>query len=270
MKQSIGKKIYRRLIDVIKDTIYLGPLFLLQNIFFIFSRKRVYTLHIAGVGSLLVRRNSSDVHVIRQIFREREYDLSRFPAHGERLQKFHDDIVLSGKIPLIVDAGANNGCSAIWFSLMFPKSKIVAIEPDPDNFHVCSVNIATRGNIEPIEGAIGGEPGSVVLDRTAQSDWAVKTHRSARGRQVEIVTVEKILNQMGDGYQLFLVKIDIEGFESDLFSSRTEWLDQVFAVLIEPHDWMLPGRHSSAPLQSAMGARRFELLISGENLLYVK
>jgi FkbM family methyltransferase len=270
MKQPALKAAYIQLREVVKDAIHLGPLFPLHIISSVFARRSAYKLYVAGVGRLHVRKNSSDIDVIRQIFRERDYDLSGFPAHRERLQKFHDDIVSTGKIPLIVDAGANNGGSAIWFSMMFPECKIVALEPDPDNFQVCSANIATRSNIVAIEGAIGGELGSVALDRTTQSDWAVKTHRSAHGSQVDIFTIERILNLVGDGHQLFLVKIDIEGFESDLFSSNTEWLDQVFAVLIEPHDWMLPGQHSSSPLQSAMGARRFELLIKGENLLYIK
>jgi FkbM family methyltransferase len=270
MKQTALKPAYTWLRDVIKDAIHLGPLFPLQIIFSVFARKSAYKLYVAGVGSLHARKSSSDIDVIRQVFREREYDLKGFPAHTERLLKFHDDIVLSGRIPLIVDAGANNGASAIWFSMMFPKSKIVALEPDPDNFQICSENIATRSNIVALEGAIGGELGSVALDRTTQSDWGVKTHRGAHGPQVGIFTVEKILNVMGAGHQLFLVKIDIEGFESDLFSSNTEWLDQVSAVFVEPHDWMLPGQHSSFPLQSATGARRFELLIKGENLLYIK
>jgi hypothetical protein len=69
---------------------------------------------------------------------------------------------------------------------------------------------------------------------------------------------------------LFCVKIDIEGFESDVFASNTEWLDDVTVVLVEPHDWMLPGQGSSRTMQVAMAARPFEMLISGENLIYVR
>lgn len=43
-----------------------------------------------------------------------------------------------------------------------------------------------------------------------------------------------------DGQLSFLIKIDIEGFESDLFSKNTDWIDLFPVMLIELHDWMLP------------------------------
>jgi hypothetical protein len=67
-----------------------------------------------------------------------------------------------------------------------------------------------------------------------------------------------------------LVKIDIEGFESDLFTANTDWLAHVSVVMIEPRDWMLPGQYSSLPFQRALAQRSFELLISGENLFYIR
>jgi hypothetical protein len=70
--------------------------------------------------------------------------------------------------------------------------------------------------------------------------------------------------------QVFIVKIDIEGFEADLFSANLDWLDLADVVIIEPHDWMLPGQGSSRTLQVAMAARPFEVLLSGENLIYVR
>ena len=69
---------------------------------------------------------------------------------------------------------------------------------------------------------------------------------------------------------LFLVKIDIEGFEEDLFSKNTEWLMDTKAVIIEPHDWMFPGRYSSQSFQAAIAGEQFELLIRGENLIYIR
>jgi hypothetical protein len=69
---------------------------------------------------------------------------------------------------------------------------------------------------------------------------------------------------------LFIAKIDIEGFEGDLFSDNIGWLKDVYAVYIEPHDWLLPGKATSRNFQRAMGDLDFEIYISGENLLYVR
>ena len=40
-------------------------------------------------------------------------------------------------------------------------------------------------------------------------------------------------------------KIDIESFEDDLFARNTEWFDAFPVVVIELHDWLLPGKLTS-------------------------
>ncbi len=37
------------------------------------------------------------------------------------------------------------------------------------------------------------------------------------------------------------IKIDIAGFEEDLFSKCTEWIDAFPVLMVELHDGMLPG-----------------------------
>jgi len=69
--------------------------------------------------------------------------------------------------------------------------------------------------------------------------------------------------------ELFQVKVDIEGFEKDLFGSNLDWLDQVDAVFIEPHDWLLPEDRTSRAFQQALAARDFSMLLCGENLIYI-
>jgi hypothetical protein len=85
---------------------------------------------------------------------------------------------------------------------------------------------------------------------------------------VRFLTVNDILHSATDT-KPFLIKIDIEGFERDLFAGSLDWLDTVALVFIEPHDWMLPGSRSSSGLQKAFGDRDFDLLLCGENLVYV-
>jgi hypothetical protein len=69
--------------------------------------------------------------------------------------------------------------------------------------------------------------------------------------------------------ELLIAKIDIEGFESDLFAADTDWIDQTTVLIIEPHDWMLPGQGSSRTFRAAMGPE-FDMLVSGENLVFVR
>jgi hypothetical protein len=97
--------------------------------------------------------------------------------------------------------------------------------------------------------------------------WATQTERSDSGTR--IVTMGDAFNEVANG-KAFIAKIDIEGFENDLFAKNLEWLDSVSAVFIEPHDWRFPGQHTSRAFQCAMGCRDFHLFLVGENLLYVR
>ena len=83
-------------------------------------------------------------------------------------------------------------------------------------------------------------------------------------------TINEIVKRHGDGSALFIVKIDIEGFESDLFASQTEWVDDAHVIVLEPHDWLLPGQATSRNFQIVLARHDFDILISGENLIYVR
>lgn len=70
--------------------------------------------------------------------------------------------------------------------------------------------------------------------------------------------------------RLFIVKIDIEGFEKDVFEHDAGWVDEAQAIIIEPHDWMLPKAGTSMPFLKALSNHDFDLLIMHENLAFVR
>lgn len=224
---------------------------------------RLGTLSVPQFGRIYLRAGDSDLAVIRQTFAAREY---QFPAGvAGRFQARYQQIIDSGRVPLIVDAGANIGTASLWFASLFPKALIAAVEPDPGNAEVLRRNIEGRGNIRMFEAAIGGEPGCVAL-KPAELGWAVQTERSASG--LPVVTIDQLCEETGG--ELFLVKIDIEGFERDLFATNTGWVERCFGLFIEPHDWMLPGEMSSRTFQQVLSNQPFELFLCGENLLYAR
>lgn len=202
--------------------------------------------------------------VVHQVFRQRQYDLAGF-AQYQSLLADYQAILAAGRVPLIVDAGANNGASAVWFARLFPQARIVAIEPDPGNYQVCRQN--TRGlPVDVLDVAIGGQDGRASLGGTGEA-WAVTTERGVAG-EVAVRSMASVLADYPQA-QLFIVKIDIEGFESDLFEGDSTWIDQARAVIVEPHDWLFPGRRTSRSFQRVMAEHDHDLLISGENLVYV-
>jgi FkbM family methyltransferase len=250
----------------LRDMFELSFLFPLRYIA-AFTGAPAITLDVRGAGKLTMRSGSSDPAVVRQVFRAKEYDLDKFPQAKE-IGEAYQRILDSGKTPILIDAGANMGASTVWFHKRFPKAHVVAIEPEPGNAAICRRNIAGYPNVRLLEAGLGGTAGSVVMS-TGSEDWAFQTTRAESGGGVPLVTIPDVVAQVPNG-QLFCVKIDIEGFESDVFASNVGWLDDVTVVLMEPHDYMLPGQGSSRTMQVAMASRPFEILISGENLIYVR
>jgi FkbM family methyltransferase len=232
-------------------------------------RKRSMTpVHVRGVGKLYTRYKSGDMSIIRQTFGERQYDISSFGQQAYVL-KCYDDLLSRNIKPLIIDAGANIGAASIWFAQLFPQAEIVAVEPDPGNAALCRTNTAAFPNITVCEAAIGALPGRVTLSNDSRKACAIETVRAGDG-DVKITTIADIKAAAGPDRQFFIVKIDIEGFEEDLFSTQLDWLDEPCVVIVEPHDWLFPERNTSATFQSAMGNGKFQLLIKGENLIYVR
>lgn len=224
-----------------------------------------FQVRIKDVGALTLRPRSADAAVVSQVFSWQQYDLSRFPQQSHVDQAYRD-ILRRGRRPLILDLGANNGASARWFAREYSQADIVAVEPDSDNARICRLN--TEGYpVQVVHAAIGSTPGSVSLD-TGAATISYTTTRSLDGG-VPVVTVNQIL-ALRPGHELFIVKIDIEGFEEDLFASHTEWVEQASVIMIEPHDWKFPDRDTSHNLQQTMGRLPFQLLLSGENLIYVR
>jgi hypothetical protein len=69
---------------------------------------------------------------------------------------------------------------------------------------------------------ISSRPGKARLDRGIEGNWGYRTALAEQG-DVEMVTINDILEAHHDCVP-FLLEIDIDGFESDLFSANTEWV----------------------------------------------
>jgi len=257
---SISSKLEAALGDLQKG----GLSFFLSGMFSKVSRAKTVVVKLPGEGQVSVRPGQSDFFTVRQVFISEDYHL--WGSARERIDREYERICANGMVPVIIDAGANIGAATIWLKRQFPKASIVAVEPDPGNAAMTRGNVANLTDVIVLEAAIGGEPGFVTMVPTAHA-WAVKTRRADAG--CEIITIDQAVAMVPSG-KLLMAKIDIEGFESDLFDGDLRWMEDVSGVFIEPHDWMLPGKGSSRSFQAAFGERDFEIFLRGENLLYVR
>lgn len=79
---------------------------------------------------LHLRAGTSDVSAFVQVFADGEYDFSteRPPT-------------------AVLDGGANVGCAAVYFAHRWPAARIVAVEPDRQNFDLLVRDFADRAAV---------------------------------------------------------------------------------------------------------------------------
>lgn len=257
--------IFKRIKTNIIDIKYFGLAVLARHLGRLKENKQT-RLRLPGGNSIFVRAGESDMAAVRQVFRDKDYIIPAPDETISRLNSAYQKIIEAGRTPLIIDAGANIGAASIFFRSAYPEALIVAVEPDPANLVVLKMNSDQGSKFKVVEAAIGSESGHVSVVQNGLG-WATQTVRCDEG--VAITTIKEISATFQD-CDLFLVKVDIEGFEKDLFASSTEWLASTSAVIIEPHDWMLPGQRTSTTFQKAIAEYEFEIFFKGENLFYIK
>jgi FkbM family methyltransferase len=214
------------------------------------------------------RENTSDEKVIQQVFAAQHYNLGRLARHQEimaYLQSMHQ----AGRRPLIIDAGANIGASSVYLALSFPEAQIVAIEPDAGNFALLSANVEGL-KVRCLQAAIASSSGRTRLVDPGIGAWGYRTDPSGAGPEVPTVTVAQVFQENGEPlFHPFLVKIDIEGGERDLFEGDTSWVERTAIVVVELHDWLLPRQRTAIPFLRCVSALDRDFVQIGENVFSI-
>lgn len=221
--------------------------------------------------AVTIRRGTTDWRTFQQVFLGRDYDLGRLARHGEIMQRF-EATVAQGKVPLIIDCGANIGLSVVWFAHTFPAAHIVAVEPEATNCALARANSKGR-NAAVLNAAIAAADTRLTLVDPGLGSDAFRVREAAPGEAtLEARSVSSLITEAerSGPVEPFLIKIDIEGFERDLFAADTEWIDRFPVLIIELHDWMLPGTASSGPFLRAMASRNRDFIHIGENVFSLR
>ncbi len=258
-------RVFDLLIANLRDAVLLHPLFPFRHFAPVLGLSEM-SFNVRGCGPIRFRTGNSDAITVRSVFRDLGYDVGGFPQAGS-IMAVYQAILSSGKVPVLIDAGANIGCASRWFAAKFPSARIIAVEPEPRNAAMCRRNVAHLPNVQVIEAALGSHAGKIAISDNTAKSWAFTTARSDDGT-IPIVTMPQLASLVPNGL-LFGAKIDIEGFESDVFSKNTDWVHDLKFFFVEPHDWALPEQRSSRALQKRMAEADFDLIVAGENLLYV-
>ena len=114
-----------------------------------------------------LRLRTSDIPTFDQIFINKEY-----------LFKTSNDP------KVIVDAGANIGLSTIFFANKYPESKIIAIEPENDNFKILKMNVSPYTNVIPLQAALWNKNKEINLVDPGQGNWGFTTEKKKGGKKL--------------------------------------------------------------------------------------
>ena len=220
--------------------------------------RRLITVNIA---------HAVEYYVFRNIFGNEDYNLARLRRWPD-IKAAYDGIVAAGRAPLILDCGANIGLSAVYFALAFPAARIVAVEPQRDNFRRAVAATAGFPLVTVIEAGVASASGAARIVDPGMSTDAYRTELSTGG-EVRMLTVPDLEHDAAPAVP-FLIKIDIEGFESNLFETNTGWIDDFVVLIIELHDWMLPGECNSKNFLRAISQYDRDFVHIAENIFSMK
>jgi FkbM family methyltransferase len=229
-----------------------------------------FTLRLPGRGDRVFRHRdtAADAGVVAQMFDSQDYLLNRLRRGGE-LAELYSEWIAAGKRPLILDAGANIGASAVFFAMHFPGAHIVALEPAQDNFELLRANTAGL-DVEARQAAIGAVAGETVVVDPGEGAWGYRTAAQGEGARVPLHAASRLVaEKAAAGYVPYIAKIDIEGAEAELFSRDTSWADAFPLVIIELHDWLLPKAGTSRGFLRWAAERERDFVYIGENVFSI-
>jgi FkbM family methyltransferase len=164
--------------------------------------------------------------------------------HSLKREIFGEDLYyveLPKKDPLIFDVGAHIGLATLYFNMLYPKAKIVAVEPHPKAIEVLRRNIELNRleDVEVVEAAIAGEEGKRSFFVDVDGEWLSSSSFAAgawNGAQKNTEMVVKTI-LLGDLIEdrVDLLKLDVEGAEEEVLMSLGEKLRKIDRILFEYH-----------------------------------
>lgn len=180
---------------------------------------------------IYLRNIASDKQIFQQIFLREELNVkfSTIPS-------------------VIIDGGANIGMATLYLKMKYPDANIFAIEPDNSNFQILKRNSKDLSSITCYKNALWYRPAFLeIINKDAGNEsFIVKEVKENIGIDLlKGITLDEII-QENNLATIDLLKLDVEGSETELFKSDYErWLSKVKNLLVETHNGINPDSESS-------------------------
>jgi FkbM family methyltransferase len=146
--------------------------------------------------------------------------------------------------PLIIDCGGHIGLAVLYFKSLYPRSRVVTFEPNPETFSLLQRNIAQNSlrGVEAINMALSREDNEDAILYVGEDfleTWdSTDTIKSDlwdnmdlyRGISVRSARLSSYING-----KVEFIKLDIEGAEYDVLEECKAKIDSVGAITLEYH-----------------------------------
>ena len=160
--------------------------------------------------------NEAFIGMLNEIFVKKNY---MFEANNNR--------------PIIIDCGANIGLATIFFKQLYPKSKIICFEPDPQLFKMLKFNLMqfNYNDIDIYNCAIWTANKTLIFENDQSWGGKIVNNSSKKTINVSALDFKKFVNQKVD-----FLKIDIEGAEYEVLKdSMSLIINNVENIFFEYH-----------------------------------
>ena len=215
---------------------------------------------------VVLRPMESDLFVASQIFGWTEYDIGSDRQNAVRM--LAQTLVAQGDVPVIVDAGANVGYSALYFADTYPEAFVLAVEPDAETYRMLEQNCAGHDRIKPVHAALWSHDRGVELSGSELNSWSRLVRDGGSEHRTSSMRLDQLLAGVPHS-RLLILKLDIEGAEREVCLACPDLVRTAPCILVEPHDFKFPGAACLTPLFSAIAGKQVDTLLIGENLLIV-
>lgn len=219
-------------------------------IWIIIRSKKYPRIFLPSSGNYLrIRSGTSDEWLFYQIFSQKQYQIK------------------VNNCETIIDLGANIGFASVYFKTIYPNARIICVEPDEENFNYLHENMSNYYKSTCYKCAIGSEEGNArIINKSKVEPWAIRTESVSDGN-ISVFTLDRIMLEQGIT-QVDILKIDIEGAESELFSKNFDkWLSKVWVIVIELHEHLSPGCGQKFFMALLAVWKDFSVSVKGANIV---
>jgi FkbM family methyltransferase len=160
----------------------------------------------------------------------------------------------------VVDVGANVGAFSLYQSIGKHAERVIAFEPSPQVFLRLAKNIEINGlkNVQAVNAAVGDKTGVLSFSEGRMS----ANCRVSETGSIKVACV-RLDDELRDVPSIDILKIDTEGYETNVLRGASETLKKTRQIALELH---YPGERQE--IESILFAVGFSLARAHNNLVF--